>query len=49
MGAGRCLLEQSASGKEELLAARRIFSSLGAAPSLAETDELLQRAVAQTS
>jgi hypothetical protein len=49
MGAGRCLLEQTATGKEELLEARRILSSLGAGPSLAETDELLQRAVAQTS
>jgi tetratricopeptide (TPR) repeat protein len=49
MGAGRCLLGHTGTGKEELVAARRILSSLGAAPSLAEADELLQRAVAQTS
>jgi hypothetical protein len=35
--------------RERLLQARKLFTSLGAVPSLAETDELLARATAKSS
>jgi class 3 adenylate cyclase/tetratricopeptide (TPR) repeat protein len=48
LGRGRCLtaLRQVADGKEALRAAGEIFSALGAASALAETDELLRQATA---
>jgi hypothetical protein len=51
LGAGRCLvtLGREAEARERLLRARELFSSLGAAPGLVETDELLARATAKSS
>jgi hypothetical protein len=51
LGAGRCLLAlgRVPEAREPLLQARGSFASLSAAPSLAETDELLARATAKSS
>jgi predicted ATPase/class 3 adenylate cyclase len=51
LGAGRCLvtLGREAEARERLLQARELFSSLGAATGLVETDELLARATAKSS
>ena len=51
LGAGRCLLALSREpeARERLLEARELFASLDAAPSIAETDELLARATAKSS
>jgi class 3 adenylate cyclase len=51
LGLGRCLLAAArpAEATEEFRRARGIFASLGAAPALAEADDLLARATAKTS
>ena len=51
LGAGRCLLTlgRGPEARARLLQARDLFASLGAAPSIAETDELLARATAKSS
>jgi len=51
LGQGRCLLAlgQATDATGPLRDAREIFASLGAKPALAETDVLLERAVARTS
>jgi hypothetical protein len=51
LGQGRCLvaLSRSTEAAAILRRAREIFDRLKAAPSLAETDELLRRALAQSS
>jgi predicted ATPase/class 3 adenylate cyclase len=51
LGRGRCLVELARPSDAEpvLREAREIFDTIGAAPALAETDELLQRAIARTS
>jgi class 3 adenylate cyclase/tetratricopeptide (TPR) repeat protein len=51
MGAGRCLLTlgRETEARERLLEARERFVSLGAAPFVAETDDLLARATAKSS
>ena len=50
LGAGRCLLDLGRSNEagERLRAARDVFGGLGAAPSIAETDLLLERATARS-
>ena len=50
LGAGRCLLELGRSNEagERLRAARDVLGGLGAAPSVAETDLLLERATARS-
>jgi hypothetical protein len=51
LGRGRCLLTlgRGPESLEPLRQAREIFAALGAVPSLAQADDLLQRATALTS
>ncbi|MEP7032528.1 MAG: adenylate/guanylate cyclase domain-containing protein [Actinomycetota bacterium] len=51
LGAGRSLLAlgRESEARERLLQAREVFASLGAAPAIAETDELLAQATAKSS
>ncbi|HEX4941824.1 MAG TPA: hypothetical protein VFW51_04760, partial [Actinomycetota bacterium] len=50
LGAGRCLLDlaRSSEAAERLRSAREVFRGLGAAPSVAEADDLLERATARS-
>jgi hypothetical protein len=51
LGAGRCLvgLGRNLEAAARLRAGREVLSGLGARPSMAEADALLERAVARTS
>jgi len=51
LGRGRCLVAQglAAEAAGPLREAREVFARLGAEPALAETDALLERAIALTS
>jgi tetratricopeptide (TPR) repeat protein len=51
LGRGRCLAElgREAEAEPVLREAHRIFEEMGAAPALAETDELLRRSIVRTS
>jgi tetratricopeptide (TPR) repeat protein len=51
LGQGRCLLAlgRATEASEPLRRAREVFTELGAKPAVAETDALLERAIAQTS
>ncbi|HEX6579744.1 MAG TPA: AAA family ATPase [Actinomycetota bacterium] len=50
LGAGRCLLDlaRSSEAGERLRSASEVFRGLGAAPSVAEADDLLERATARS-
>ena len=51
LGEGRCLLSlgRVPEARDRLMQARERFASLGAAPAIAESDELLARATAKSS